>query len=154
MINILNPNDLDLDQMRVILQGMLRVARADGANDSELVLIRDYYEACRSEVKGLADFEQLLRAPYDAALATSVLNSGLNSEQLKQRLLASCFLVAYVDGAVSAAEQSAISELIRELDIDEAMVANTHEHIKQLLLTQLSQVSDLETLQRIASMRH
>ena len=59
MTDILDPIDLDLNQVRVIVQGMVRVAHADGAHERELVLIREFYESCRSDVKGLADFRDL-----------------------------------------------------------------------------------------------
>jgi tellurite resistance protein len=146
MTKILNPSHLEFDQMRAILQAMLRVARADGENEPELALIRQYYDACRSEVKSLTSFEELRRAAYDVKLA----EAAVTDHELKQSLLGSCLLIAYADGQVSPPEQATIGELIREFDIDDETVATAHERIKALLLQQLSRISDLQTLQKLA----
>lgn len=147
MINLLDPVDLDLNQVRVIVQGMVRVAHADGAHERELVLIREFYEACRSEVRGLADFQDIQRAPFDAALAREALASTAS----QQALLASCYLVAYADGNVTAGELAEIDALVRELAIDPQVAQETRERIKDLLVMQLAHSDNLEGLKKVAS---
>jgi len=147
MSNTLDPIDLDLNQVRVIVQAMVRVAHADGAHERELVLIREFYEACRHEVRGLADFHDIQRAPFDAALA----RESITSDALRQTLLTSCYLVAYADGEVSDGELTAIDEIAHELEIEPAVVASARDRIKDMLFTQLAHSANYEALQKIST---
>lgn len=147
MTDILDPIDLDLSQVRVIVQGMLRVAHADGAHDRELVLIRQFYESCRSDVKGLADFHDLEQAPFDAQVAAEV----LATDALRKSFLASCYLVAYADGQVSEGELAEIDKLVKELGIDEKFARETRDRIKDMLVMQLARSANVEALQKISS---
>lgn len=143
----LDPVDLDLQHVRVIVQGMLRVAHSDGAHVRELVLIRGFYESCRADAKGLADFSDLEKAPFDVEVAREVLNTPL----LKQTFLASCYLVAYADGAISPGEATTLAALGQDLAIDAATVKNVSEQVKDSLLQQVARSANLEALQRIAA---
>lgn len=147
MTDILDPIDLDLNQVRVIVQGMVRVAHADGAHERELVLIREFYESCRSEVKGLADFQDIQNAPFDELSAAEV----LATPSLKQTFLASCYLVAYADGTISQGELTEIEALVRELGIDPAISSEMRDRVKDLLVMQLARSANVEALQKISA---
>lgn len=147
MTEILDSIDLDLNQVRTIVQGMVRVAHADGAHERELVLIREFYESCRSDVKGLADFQDIQIAPFDALLAAEV----LSTPALKQTFLASCYLVAYADGDISKGELAEIDKLVNELGIDPVTAGETRDRVKDLLITQLARSANMEALQKISS---
>jgi uncharacterized membrane protein YebE (DUF533 family) len=142
----LDPVDLDLQHVRVIVQGMLRVAHSDGVHIRELVLIREFYESCRADAKGLADFSDLEKTPFDVDVAREV----LSTPELKQTFLGSCYLVAYADGAVSAGEANTLTALAQELGIDAATVKEVSERVKDSLLQQVARSANLEALQRIA----
>lgn len=142
----LNPVDLDLQHVRVIVQGMLRVAHSDGVHIRELVLIREFYESCRADAKGLADFSDLEKSPFDVEVAREV----LNTPALKETFLGSCYLVAYADGAVSNGEANTLAALAQELGIDASTVKNVSEMVKDSLLQQVARSANLEALQRIA----
>lgn len=146
MKSFLEPVDLDLPHVRVMVQGMVQVAHSDGAHERELVLIRDFYESCRDEAKGLADFADLANTPFDAEVAREV----LHSEALKLTFLVSCYLVAYADGHVSDAEKRALEELAKGADISEAVAANAQELVKDQLLLQVARSANLPALQGIA----
>jgi hypothetical protein len=143
----LDPVDLDLQHVRVIVQGMLRVALSDGAHVRELVLIREFYESCRADAKGLADYSDLEKMPFDVDVAREV----LTTPELKQTFLGSCYLVAYADGAVSPGEATTLAVLAQDLGIDAATVKNVSELVKDSLLQQVARSANLEALQRIAS---
>jgi uncharacterized tellurite resistance protein B-like protein len=147
MTDILDPIDLDLNQVRAIVQGMMRVAHADGAHERELVLIREFYESCRNEVKGLADFHDLEQAPFDVQLAAEV----LATPSLQRSFLASCYLVAYADGQVSEGELAEIDKLVSELGIDAQLASETRDRIKDLLVMQLAHSANVEALQKISA---
>jgi len=146
MENILDPSTLTPHQVRSIVQGISLVAGADGDDEREIILMREFWEACAPEVRETESLDEVRSSPLQQAEAREALSSKL----LKQTFLAACLLVAYSDGQVSAAEQRTIAELIAQLDIDEETAAATHERIKSLLVEQLSRVSDLDTLRKIS----
>jgi uncharacterized membrane protein YebE (DUF533 family) len=144
---LMNPVELELRHVRVIVQGMMRVAHSDGAHPRELELIRAFYEGCRADAEGLAEFGDLANVPYDAESAKEV----LDTPALKSALLTSCFLVAYADGNVSDSEAKTIAEMGKELGLDDAAIAETRERVKDQLLRQLTGSANLSALARIAS---
>lgn len=146
MENILDPSRLTSAQVHAIVQGMALVAGADGNDEREIILMRQFWEACSPDVHEAESLDEVRNSPFDIAAARDALHSAL----LKQTFLAACLLVAYADGQVSGAEQATIAELIQRLDIDAELSAATHERVKTLLVEQLSRVSDLSTLQKIA----
>ena len=74
-MNFLNPVELDLKHVRLIVQGMVRVAQSDGMHERELVLIRQFYESCRADEKGLAEYSDLVKTPLDVEVARDVLDT-------------------------------------------------------------------------------
>ena len=142
MKSFLDPVDLDLQHVRVIVQGMVQVAHSDGAHQRELVLIRAFYDSCRDDAKGLAYFADLERTAFDAEVAREV----LDTEALKLTFMASCFLVAYADGYVSDGERRALADLAKGAGISDAMVAHAQEVVKDQLLLQVARSSNLEAL--------
>jgi uncharacterized membrane protein YebE (DUF533 family) len=145
MKSILEPLDLDLPHVRVIVQGMVQVAQSDGAHERELLLIREFYESCRDDAKGLADFGDLAKTPFDAEVAREVLDSDL----LKLTFLVSCYLVAYADGHVSDGERRALEELTKGAGIGDAVAAHAQELVKDQLLMQVVRSANLPALQGI-----
>lgn len=146
MENILDPSHLTRPQVHAIVQGMALVAGADGDDEREIILMRQFWEACAPDVRESESLDEVRSSPFDIAAARSALGSPL----LQQTFLAACLLVAFSDGQVSPAEQATIAELIQRLGISSELSAATHERVKSLLVEQLSRVSDLSTLQTIA----
>lgn len=147
MVSFFGPVDLDLNQVRVIVRGMVLVAHSDGAHERELVLIREFYEGCREEVSGLSDFSDVTRQDFDAQEAREC----LHSDPLKLTFLASCYLVAYADGHVSDLEAKALSKLIGDVGIDDKLATQARDLVKDQLLMQLARSSNMEALKRIAA---
>jgi uncharacterized membrane protein YebE (DUF533 family) len=146
MKGLLDPVELELPHVRVIVQGMVKVAHSDGAHERELVLIREFYESCREEAKGLADFADLSGTPFDADVAREV----LVSDALKLTFLVSCWLVAYADGHVSSGEGKALDELAKGVGADPVIAQGAREIVKDQLLQQLARSANLEALKGIA----
>jgi tellurite resistance protein len=147
MTTFLNPVDLELKHVRVIAQSMLRIANSDGQHRRELLLIREFYEACRSEVAGLFDFELLARTPFAANEA----KEALSTPDLKLTCLVSALLVAYADGHVSTAEGKALAELTIDIGATPELMEEARELVKDQLLLQLARSDNLEVLREIAS---
>jgi uncharacterized membrane protein YebE (DUF533 family) len=146
MKTFLDPVDLDLPHVRVIVQGMVQVANSDGAHQRELALIRAFYESCKDDAKGLADFADLAKTPFDAEVAREV----LESDALKLTFLISCYLVAYADGHISDAERKALDELTKGAGLSDAVATHAHELVKDQLLLQVARSANLPALQGIA----
>jgi hypothetical protein len=147
MTTFLNPVDLELKHVRVIVQSMLRIANSDGQHRRELILIREFYETCRAEVAGLFDFELLLRTPFDANEA----KAALGTADLKLTCLVSALLVAYADGHVSTAEATALAALTEEIGANSELLEEARELVKDQLLLQLARSDNLEALREIAA---
>lgn len=146
MTKFLEPVELELKHVRVIVRGMVRVAESDGAHVRELTLIREFYESCRADVAGLADFADITKVPFDQLDA----KEAIDSDQLKLVFLSSCYLVAYADGHVSKEEQSALDDLTKQLGISSEIEKQARELVKDQLLMQLSRSQNLPALQKIA----
>lgn len=147
MTNILDPGSFEPEQVRAILQGMARVASADGDDARELTLMSDFLEACRPDVRESLTLAAVRQTPLDLAQA----RQALSSVPLKQTFLAACLLVAYSDGQVSSAEQSAVSELIEGLEIDPDIVELTRARVDGLLVARVTKVSDLDLLRDLSA---
>jgi uncharacterized membrane protein YebE (DUF533 family) len=145
MKSFLEPVDLDLPHVRVIVQGMVQVAHSDGAHQRELLLIREFYESCRDDAKGLADFGDLAKTAFDAEVAREV----LDSDMLKLTFMVSCYLVAYADGHVTEGERRALEELAQGAGIGDAIAAHAQELVKDQLLLQVVRSANLPALQGI-----
>ena len=146
METILDPRHLTPHQARSIVQGMALVAAADGNDEREIILMREFWDACAPDVRQAESLDEVRSSPLDVAAALEA----LSSKRLKQMFLAACLLVAYADGRASAAEQATIAELIRHLDIDAETASATHDRVQSLLVDKLSRISDLATLRRIS----
>ncbi|HTU62346.1 MAG TPA: hypothetical protein VMF89_27995 [Polyangiales bacterium] len=147
MTTFLNPVDLELKHVRVIVQSMLRIANSDGQHERELLLIREFYEACRTEVAGLFDFELVLRAPFAAEEA----RQALATPALKLTCLVSALLVAYADGHVSSEESKELNALTADIGATPELLEEARELVKDQLLLQLARSDNLEALRDIAS---
>ncbi|MDB4972383.1 MAG: hypothetical protein JWN48_724 [Myxococcaceae bacterium] len=146
MTNILDPGSFELEEVRAVLHGMIKVAAADGDDKREVALIGEFLAACRPDVQDQISLVDLRHAPFDAARA----RAALSTKPLQQTFVASCLLVAYCDGRVSAPEQAAVATLTDELAIDAETLAATQQRVESLLVSRVAQISDLEALRTIS----
>jgi uncharacterized membrane protein YebE (DUF533 family) len=126
---------------------MYRVAHSDGAHERELVLLKEFYEACRAEVSGLTEYAELTRMPFDPVMAKEV----IDTPQLQLLLLRSCYFLAYADGMLSNEEKQAIAKIIAEAGIDLKIAVQARELTKDALLQQISRSANVPALQRVAA---
>jgi len=145
MIDIVENQALDLNQIQVIVRGMHRVAQADGEHATELVLMREFYEGCRTEVDGLSDFRDIVTTAFDPELA----REALSSEELQHAFLKSCFLVGFADGRLSEKERDSILQMADEIGIARAEVERAEELVKEDLLRQLSRIENIDALKDV-----
>jgi uncharacterized membrane protein YebE (DUF533 family) len=144
-----NPSEaaLTLPQVQLLVRAMHRVAHSDGAHERELVLLKEFYEACRAEVSGLTDYAELTRMPFDPVMAKEV----LDTPQLQMTLLRSCYFLAYADGVLSDPEKQAIAAIASEAGIDAKLANEARELTKDALLQHISRLANVPALQRVAA---
>ena len=147
MLASLHETPLSLSQIQVLVSAMSRVAHSDGAHERELVLLREFYEACRQDVQGLTEFAELARVPFDPALAKEV----LVGTELQLLLLRSCYFLAYADGKLSDPEKKVIAALVSELGIDAKVATEARELTKDALLQQISRNGNIDALKTVAA---
>jgi tellurite resistance protein len=138
---------LTLPEVQVLVRAMHRVAHSDGAHERELVLLKEFYEACRAEVSGLTEYAELTRLPFDPEMAKEVLDTA----ELQQMLLTSCYFLAFADGKLSPQEKQVIADMVKELGIDAKLAAETLELTKDALLQQISRIANVPALKRVAA---
>lgn len=138
---------LTLPQVQVLVRAMHRVAHSDGAHERELVLLKEFYEACRADVEGLTEYVELVRMPFDAAMAKEV----LDTPELQLLLLRSCYFLAFADGELSAAEKEAIGAIVSEVGIEAKLAADARELTKDALLQHISRIANVPALKRVAT---
>lgn len=141
-----SPVRLELNHVQVIVQAMYAVAKADEFHPTELVLIRQFYEACRQDVGGLTDFDDLIRRPFDGAMAKDI----VNTPELQEVLLKSCYLVALADGTFSDHEKKAVAAISTEAGIAPDVADRVHELVKDRLIMSISRSAQTETVKKIA----
>lgn len=66
---------LHIAHVQVIVRGMYVVALAEGVHDTELVMMRDFYEQCAQETQAMASFRDVVDTPFDKDTAVAVINN-------------------------------------------------------------------------------
>jgi Tellurite resistance protein TerB. len=136
---------LGLNHVQVIVRGLYTVATCDDVHHTEHVLIRSFYDACRKEVAGLADFEDIVGQGFDAEQATEI----LNTPALRRTFLKSCLLLAFADGKYSKEEQAKIGEFARALGVDDATLAELKEQVTEHLFSQIAGIENIDALREV-----
>ena len=137
---------LGLNQIQVIVKAMVALSKCDGVHDAERVMIRGFYENCQRDAAAIADYEQLVAQPFDAAEAREI----LDSEFLRHTVLRSCLLLAHADGEYSAGEQRFIAKLAADLGVNEVALDELEEGVKEHLLQQIARVGNVDALRSVA----
>jgi tellurite resistance protein len=138
--------DLGLNHVQVIIQGMYKVAKSDDVHATELVMLRQFYDACREEVSGLADFDDVISMDFDKKEASEI----LDTPELKQIFLKSCYLLAFADGSFSYEESAVLRKLAADLGMDDDLVATVREEVQDYLLQQISKIQNVEAVVEVA----
>lgn len=133
---------LELNDVQVIIRGMYAVAKSDGVHESELVLMREFYDTCRRDVGGLADFDDIISQDFDAGEARDI----LNTDELKNIFLTSCWFLAFADGKVTDKEKSTIAGFGQKLEVNAERLNIIYEQVKDHLLAHISNIQNIDAL--------
>ncbi len=138
--------NLGLNHVQVIVRGLYEVAQADQVHDTERVLIEEFYNACRQDVGGIADFADILKSRFSIDNARDI----LSTPALRRTFLRSCLLLAFADGKYSAAERNQIVAFAEALEVDAATLASLTDEVTEHLLAQIASVQNIDALCDVA----
>ena len=141
----ITPVSLDFQQVQFIVQAMYRVSASDGCHDREVVMMHGFYESCRADAAGLADFHEIVARPFDAEAA----RASLTTPELREALFRSCFLLAWADGDLSPEEIVVIDELARAFEVDDAMLTAYRDRAKDALFGSVARVADAASVAKL-----
>lgn len=138
--------DIGLNHVQVIIRGMYKVAKSDDVHQTELVMLRQFYDACREEVSGLTDFDDVISTDFDKTEAVEI----LDTPELKQIFLKSCYLLAFADGSFSYEESAVLQKLATDLGMDDELQAAVREEVQDYLLQQISRIQNVDAVVEVA----
>jgi tellurite resistance protein len=138
---------LSINHIQAIVRGMYEVAKTDGVHNTELVMMRGFYEDCQREVKALTSFDDLIKLPFDLNEAKAV----LNTDDRKAALLQSCVMVAYADGRYSAGERTKIQSLAAGIGVTAEALLTIETAVADSLMEQISKIRNIDALQEVAA---
>lgn len=137
---------LGMNHVQVMVHGMYELAKTDGIHDTELVMLRGFYDSCRSDSSALTDFDDLARRPFDVADAKNVLITA----ELQQAFLTSCVYLAYADGHYSDGERRKVRTYADALGVSGAELAQIEAAVGDALLQQISRIENVDALKMVA----
>jgi uncharacterized membrane protein YebE (DUF533 family) len=146
MNNFINTTNLGLNHIQTIVKGMYAVAKSDDVHQTELVQIMNFYESCRQESDGLADFKDLISTPFSVEAA----KEALDTPELKEVFFKSLYFLAFADGQYTAKEKTTISSIAKHLGVADSKLQQIEEQVRDQLLMQISRIHNLEALTQIA----
>jgi hypothetical protein len=139
-------NALGLNHIQIIVRGLYALAHCDEVHQSEQVMIKSFYDACREDAAGLADFKDIVAQEFDAKEAVEI----LNTPTLRHTFLKSCLLLAFADGKYSEAEQAKLKEFAAALGVEDAALAELKDQVTEHLFSQIANIENIGALREVA----
>jgi uncharacterized membrane protein YebE (DUF533 family) len=147
MQDLIGNVELGLNHVQVIVRGMFAVAKCDGVHESELVLMRAFYDACRDDAEGLAEYKHVVAEAFDAELAKEI----LDTDELRAALVKSCVFVAFADGNFSEAEKGEISRIGEGVGLSAEAVAQIENEVRDVLVQEIARVKNVDALREVVT---
>ena len=128
--------DISLAAARIIAQGMMRLAAADGVHPKEKAMIEAFLADCYAEAGGQESYEEILDRDFDIAEARQV----LDSDELRELFLKSNLLLACADGIYSEPEQNMMDHYAIDFGITAGRLRELETQVKEYMLSQFAGV--------------
>ena len=138
--------ELGLNHVQVMVRGMYAVATSEDVHPAEQVMMREFYETCRVEADGIADYNDLVKQPLEPAEAADV----LGTKELRAIFLKSCLFLAFADGQYSEAERATIERFADGLEFDKEALADVEAEVTDYLIQQIARIRNIDALQEVA----
>lgn len=134
---------LSPDQVLQLTAAMLSVAAVDGIQDAELALIRDFYEAARSD--GMPPATALGTPAFSGpALAPS-------TPEFAETAVLMCLMTAYADGRLSAGEWSRVQAIAQSLGADSGKLDTLTAQVRDELSAALAGLPDAGSVAKVVA---
>ena len=144
--------EVNAHQAETIARGLYAIAAVDGVHERELALISEFAwgasvgddEEAGGSPLSVRSFGQIVPLePSSVALL-------LQAPALRELFMKAALLLAYADGAVSAAERKIIGQFAEALEVAPAALVKLEAEVKDYLLRSLSTLSNVEAVAKVA----
>lgn len=134
---------LNFEQVKSLTHALLAVARVDGVHDSEMRLIREFYDSCARD--GDPALEEVAKGQFDVGRAKTL----FDTPELTKLFTKSLILLAFADGVYAKLEDDLVRNYAGELGLSSEEVDHLHEATKEFLLSALSHIQNLDALKQV-----
>lgn len=141
------PTQLEIHHIQAIVRGLYQLAQSDGLHQTELVMLREFYQTCQQEAHALTSFDELINTEFDPEHLADV----LDTTELKHSFLQSCLFLSYADGTYSTTEHNLIVELAGALGVEHEQLSQLQEAVTDHLLQQISRIENVDALKEVAA---
>ena len=125
-----------------LAKAMVAVARVDGFNPAEEVLIRQFYESTRTD--SMPTTNEFIKASSEALTSDEDLTLALKgcSPAFAETLVMMCFMAGYADGRLSDGELLLITKIATAAGVDSGALAACRAQVQDALLGSLAHLPD------------
>lgn len=125
-----------------LAKAMVAVARVDGFNPAEEVLIRQFYESTRTD--SMPTTNEFIKTSSATSASDEDLASALKgcSPAFAETLVMMCFMAGYADGRMSDGELQLITKIANAAGIDGDTLVACQAQVQDALLGSLAHLPD------------
>ena len=134
------------DEAALIARGLYALARVDGHEEREGILIQSLWMDAVGHDREIA----LKELEYAQDVTAEDLARGLKGKELRQLFLKTALLLAYADSKLSDPEKAWITGAARAMSVDEKELKRLDELVRTFLLSQLSHIENTDVAKQIA----
>lgn len=145
-MDILGQIDVNKDDAAAIARGLFALARVDGHDEREGILIKSLW----MDAVGYDGEIDLHSIEKMSDVTPKELAAALRSTDLKRVFLKTALLLAWADGDVSAKEKSWLKEAATACGFSETDLAREDELVRTFLLSQLSELQNVDAAKEVA----
>lgn len=137
---------VDNDEAALIARGLYALARVDGHEEREGILIQSLWMDAVGHDREVA----LKELEYGQDISHADLARGLKGKELRHLFLKTALLLAYADSRLSDAEKTWITAAATAMGVDEAELKRLDELVRTFLLSQLAHLENTDVAKQVA----
>lgn len=132
-----------------LAKAMVAVARVDGFNPAEEVLIRQFYESTRTD--SMPTTNEFIKASSGALTCDDDFTVTLKgcSPAFAETLVMMCFMAGYADGTLSDGELTLITKFANASGMDDTAFGACQAQVKDALLGSLAHLPDSGSVAKV-----
>ncbi len=134
----LQDQDLTPEQVIQLTSTMISVAKANGVDPAETVLIREFYENARSE--DMPPTDAMLESQAESQFNFDALAGG--SPEFADALVYMGLMTAYADGSLSQEERGLVKSIAKATGMDDELLAKHLSRVHDEAVRSLSHLPD------------